>query len=100
MAELRAGGMAIIIGLKRDTHLNGKCVVLQQFVKYLDEFISPVNDRIWIHDDLRNAWVVTGDVTHPGGEYGWGSLSPANLMPINGDDFSSEGERHKEREYE
>lgn len=99
MAELRAGGLAIIIGLKINVNLNGKCVVLQQLVRHLDEFISPVNDCIWIHDDPRNAWIVTGDVTHPSGEYGWSLLSPANLIPIDGDDFSNEDEHQKEREH-
>lgn len=99
MAELRAGGLAIIIGLKINVNLNGKRVVLQQLVRHLDEFISPVNDCIWIHDDPRNAWIVTGDVTHPSGEYGWSSLSPANLIPIDGDDFSNEDEHQKEREH-
>ena len=99
MAELRAGGLAIIIGLKINVNLKGMCVVLQQLVRHLDEFISPVNDCLWIHDDPRNAWIVTGDVTHPSGEYGWSSLSPANLIPIDGDDFSNEDEHQKEREH-
>ena len=83
----------------KETKVMALAKAYQQLVRHLDEFISPVNDCIWIHDDPRNAWIVTGDVTHPSGEYGWSSLSPANLIPIDGDDFSNEDEHQKEREH-
>lgn len=96
MSELRVGGLAIIIGLKQYAHYNGKCVQLDQLVNEGELFKSPINDRIWIQDMEGYSWIVTGDVTHPDGEYGWGALSPVNLMPIDGEDFSHEDERQKE----
>ncbi len=96
MSELRAGGLALVIGLKEFAHYNGKCVLLHQLVSEGEIFKSPINDRPWIETEPGESWVTTGDVMHPEGEHGWGCFEPKNLVPIDGDDFSHEDERQKE----
>lgn len=99
MAELKAGGLALIIGLVEYSHYNGRCVTLCQLVAEGVIFQSPINERKWFQDMDGDSWIVTGDVTHPDGEYGWGALSPANLMPIDGEDFNHESEMENEKSH-
>lgn len=97
MSELRAGRMALVFGLKKQTELNGKCVQLLFSVAPGEIYKSPVSDKIWEHGGNSHSWVCSGDIhTSKGEEFGYGVFKPRNLLPIDGEDFSHEDERQME----
>ena len=95
MSELRAGGMALIIGLKTYAELNGHSVLLEKMVSPGEVFTSPCG-RGCMSGAQEESWIVTGNVYSSNGFKGWCQLAPKNLMPIDGEDFSHEDERQKE----
>ncbi|MCK7258070.1 hypothetical protein L8O18_06265 [Enterobacter asburiae] len=97
MSELRAGGFALVFGLKKDTDLNGKSVQLLFKVNPGEIYKSPTTDKLWMYSGDCPSWVCSGSL-RPSSivEYGWGAFHPRNLMPIDGEDFSHEDERQKE----
>lgn len=77
MAELRAGGLALVYGLKIDKRHNGKSAKLLE----TDNFKG---NKVWI---CEGDFEKSGDI---------GVFYPQNLMPIDGDDFSHEKESEKQ----
>lgn len=76
MSELRAGGLAMVYGLKLDKRHNGKSAKLIK-----SDFYK--GNLVWICEGYfeRN-----GDL---------GVFYPKNLMPIDGEDFHHEEDEHK-----
>lgn len=95
MSELRAGGLAIIIGLKTFAELNGKSVLLEKMVSPGEIFTAPCGKRCRSVEKIKT-WIVIGNVYSSNGFQGWCQLDPKNLIPIDGEDFSHEDERQKE----
>ncbi|ORM78330.1 hypothetical protein [Pantoea eucrina] len=97
MAELKAGGLAMVFGLKENLAANGKCVRLIMMVNPGEIFKSPLSNRMLIHRESISSWICEGDIqkSHPR-EIGWACFNPSNLMSIDGDDFQHEDERQKE----
>lgn len=75
MAELRAGGLAMVYGLKIDKRHNGKSAKLLEKESYKGQQV----------------WICEGDF-----EGNLGVFYPKNLMPIDGDEFQNEDEQPKE----
>ena len=99
MAGLRAGGLALVFGLKCHTAVNGKCVELLRVVHPGQFFTRPTDGKKTIMEDDGGgpAWLVTGDVTTSQGHHGYGLFSPANLMPIDDGDPDAVGELTKDK---
>lgn len=100
MAELRAGGLAIIIKSNAAPSDIGKTVTLVKLLRPGDLYESEDNGELYRHSDNINAWLVRGDCTLMcNGEavkIGFALYAPPALLPIDGDDFQHEGERKKE----
>lgn len=101
MSELRAGGMALIIDSNKQSDI-GKCVTTVELVAARGSFKSP-HGRPTVNCSDCQCWLVTGDVKSEMGKEspiwsgnGWSLFPPQYLMPIDGDDFSHEGEGQKE----
>lgn len=90
MAELRAGGMALIINSPFPENV-GKAVRLVKFMGF-DESLSGYVWKLTALSELTGTLypVKAGDLCT--------GLSK-NLMPIDGYDFSNEDEHQKEREH-
>ena len=102
MAELSAGGMALIIDSATSEEI-GRGVQAVSLIPVRDSFTSPHGRPSNNGGDIP-AWLVTGNVvaklgkeSPQGAGNGWALYPPQYLMPIDGDDFSNEGERQKER---
>lgn len=95
MAELKAGGMALVFGLKKSIHNNGKSVRLLEIIQPKSDFTTPDGDIGFHHDDSAG-WVCRGNIVSINGDAGWAIFDAKNLMPIDGDDFQHEDERQKE----
>lgn len=101
MAELRAGGLALVIASGNKNEI-GKSVTLIRKV-LSGEFHQFPNGSIYVMNTNtgQSMWVVSGDVSiytsKPSG--GMSIFPSSHLMPIDGDDFSNEDERQKEREH-
>ncbi|EKS0266623.1 TPA: hypothetical protein ACH1T0_004686 [Klebsiella pneumoniae] len=102
MAELRAGGMALIIDSATSEEI-GRGVQAVSLIPVRGSFKSPHGRPSNNGGDIP-AWLVTGNVVAKLGKEspqwagnGWALYPPQYLMPIDGDDFSNEGERQKER---
>ncbi|HCB0511197.1 TPA: hypothetical protein MYN43_003368 [Klebsiella pneumoniae] len=89
MAELRAGGLAIIIRSRFPENV-GKTVRLVRFIGEVHQ--STGYGIYWEVIALAG----TRKRVKPGSA---GMAQSKNLMPIDGDDFSNEDERQKEREH-
>ncbi|WP_400237705.1 hypothetical protein [Klebsiella michiganensis] len=104
MAELRAGGMALIIDSATPEEI-GRCVSLIKLIPVRGSFTSPQGRHSNNAGEIP-AWFVTGDVKAKLGDdspiwagKGWALYPPQYLMPIDGDDFSNEDEHQKELEH-
>lgn len=94
MRPLKPGMLAMIVGLKKNTKLNGRCVKLIQPVEPGESFaipIAPFEVRRYSKNN-PSGWVCTGDIpkhlTSIVG--GWGIFKPQNLYPGN---ISSDAEK-------
>ena len=103
MAELRAGGMALIIDSATPEEV-GRCVYTVSLIPPGGRFASPHGRPTNNHSESV-AWFITGDVKASLGDgapiwagKGWSLYPPQYLMPIDGDDFGSEDQHQKERE--
>ncbi|WP_264041501.1 hypothetical protein [Pectobacterium carotovorum] len=101
MAELRAGGLALIIDSATEEEV-GRCVETLKLVPDKGSFRSP-HGRISNNGGPIAAWLVIGDVNAKLGAgspawagKGWALYPPQYLLPIDGDDFTHEDEREKE----
>ncbi len=97
MANLRAGGMAIIVGGNPETY--GIVVTTEKLVPHGDLIVLPNGKRFVNSGSLR--WLVHCDrlvITLSSGTVidDYCLMFSHWLMPINGDDFSREDERQKE----
>ncbi|SMG61741.1 hypothetical protein [Cedecea sp. NFIX57] len=98
MSSLRVGGLAIIIKAYTDPSLVGRVVEIYGRADGRGLFKSPATGlyRFTLHP---GAYICTGDF-HSGSdvkeEDGFGLFSREQLMPIDGEDFSHEGEHEKE----
>lgn len=94
MAELRAGGLALVIGLKVFSDQNGKSVTLVEKLKSGEKFTFPDGRTKRYTGRADNAaasgWICTGDLMSVNGDVGWSILLEKNLLPIGGDDFTDE----------
>lgn len=100
MAELRAGRLALVLASENQNEV-GKTVTLVRVVSSGEYHKFPDGCRYTMIEPGQQIWVVSGDVSiytsKPSGSM---SIFPAkSLMPIDGDDFSNEDERQKEREH-
>lgn len=100
MAELKAGGLAIIIRSHAAPSDIGKTVTLIKFLRPGDLYEPDDSGEIYRHGDNIPAWLVGGDCTLMcNGEavkIGFALYAPRALLPIDGDDFQHEDERQKE----
>jgi hypothetical protein len=96
MKGLRAGGLAMVYGLRVATEDNGKIVTLLRVVYPGQYFTRPTDGARRLAGDWDGvSWLVIGDVTAKYG-YGYGLFDPKNLMPIDDDpDKVGELERGK-----
>ncbi|HBQ7153562.1 hypothetical protein HA502_27555 [Klebsiella pneumoniae] len=92
MAELRAGGLAIIIRSRFPENV-GKTVRL---VRFIGEVHQSTGYGIYWEVIALAGLTGTRKRVKPGSA---GMAQSKNLMPIDGDDFSNEDERQKEREH-
>ncbi|EPM0664036.1 TPA: hypothetical protein MAB38_004721 [Klebsiella pneumoniae] len=92
MAELRAGGLAIIIRSRFPENV-GKVVKLVTCVGKINYDLNP--EIYWEVEALSE---LSGTLwrAKPGSN---GLALAKNLMPIDGDDFSNEDQHQKEREH-
>ncbi|WP_154905690.1 hypothetical protein [Klebsiella michiganensis] len=92
MAELRAGGLAIIIRSRFPENV-GKVVKLVTCVGKINHDLEP-----GIYWEVEALSELSGTLWRV--KSGSNGLAQAkNLMPIDGDDFSNEDEHQKEREH-
>ncbi|HHS7705879.1 hypothetical protein [Klebsiella pneumoniae] len=92
MAELRAGGLAIIIRSRFPENV-GKTVRL---VRFIGEVHQSTGYGIYWEVIALAGLAGTRKSVKPGSA---GMAQSKNLMPIDGDDFSNEDESQKEREH-
>ncbi|WP_430909892.1 hypothetical protein, partial [Klebsiella sp. H32] len=100
MAELRAGGLALVIASGNQNEV-GKTVTLIRKVSSGEFHQFPNGNSYAMKTNTgQSMWVVSGDVSiYTSKPSGGMSIFPAkSLMPIDGDDFSNEDEHQKERE--
>ncbi|AMV53132.1 TPA: hypothetical protein ACHVUQ_002513 [Klebsiella pneumoniae] len=101
MAELRAGGLALVIASGNQNEV-GKTVTLIRKVSSGEFHQFPNGNSYAMKTNTgQSMWVVSGDVSiYTSKPSGGMSIFPAkSLMPIDGDDFSNEDEHQKEREH-
>ena len=101
MAELRAGGLALVIASGNQNEV-GKTVTLIRKVSSGEFHQFPNGNSYAMKTNTgQSMWVVSGDVPiYKSKPSGGMSIFPAkSLMPIDGDDFSNEDEHQKEREH-
>ena len=100
MSELRAGGLALVLASENQNEV-GKTVTLVRVVSSGEYHKFPDGSSYTLIAPGQMLWVVSGDVSiYVNNPSGGMSIFPAkNLMPIDGDDFSNEDERQKEREH-
>lgn len=62
----------------------GKSVELFSLCRPGDRFINPVNDVMTElpRHALRPLWLVTGDISAPGGQHGFAFIRAEHLMPL------------------
>ncbi|EMO8771671.1 hypothetical protein FKL27_07360 [Klebsiella pneumoniae] len=99
MAELRAGGLALVIASENKNEI-GKLVTLIRKVLSGEFHQFPNGSSYAMKTNTgESGWVVSGDVSiYKSKPSGGMSIFPAkSLMPIDGDDFSNEDQRQKER---
>ena len=85
MNTLKPGMLAMVVGLKKDPHLNGQCVVLVELVNPGQDFIIPnTMYSNHLHSKYPASWVCTGELPKrvPSPVGGWGLFKPENLMPL------------------
>ncbi|MCY2161649.1 hypothetical protein OW894_24700 [Klebsiella pneumoniae] len=101
MAELRAGGLALVIASGNQNEV-GKTVTLIRKVSSGEFHQFPNGNSYAMKTNTgQSMWVVSGDVSiYTSKPSGGMSIFPAkSLMPIDGDDFSNEDQHQKEREH-
>ena len=93
MAELKAGGLALVI---RGEDC-GKCVTTERFIPGKSKFTAPDGEN-YTAAQACSGWLCTGDVNPKDLPElrGWALFRTENLLPIDGDDFQHEDERQKE----
>ncbi|MBZ6546888.1 MULTISPECIES: hypothetical protein [Klebsiella] len=101
MAELRAGGMALVIASGNKNEI-GKSVTLIRKVLSGEFHQFPNGSSYAMKTNTgQSMWVVSGDVSiytsKPSG--GMSIFPSSHLMPIDGDDFSNEDQHQKDREH-
>ncbi|MBP2156885.1 hypothetical protein [Erwinia rhapontici] len=97
MAELKAGGLAILIKTYVPEN-TGKSVTTEFMVQHMESLGTP-SGEVFTNYSGRACWYITGDVwTELNGVTvtGFAFAHPEQLMPIDGDDFQGEDERRKE----
>lgn len=97
MAELKPGGLAILIKTYVPDN-TGKSVVTEFTVQPDESFKTP-SGEVFTNYSGRTCWYITGDVWTELNDVivrGYAFAHPEQLMPIDGDDFQHEDERHKE----
>ncbi|TCW07095.1 hypothetical protein EDF73_113157 [Raoultella sp. BIGb0138] len=88
MAELRAGGLALVINSTKPEQVGMVVTLLKlvypgRFTLNGKEYCAKANSPVWLCEKPE-AYV---------------TYYPWQLMPIDGDDFSNEDEHQKEREH-
>jgi hypothetical protein len=100
MAELKSGGMALILDSCTQEEI-GRCVTTEMLCEPGTIIMTPSGHLAKVPSE--SCWMVTGNVSAGGtlgGKishiHGWAFYPPDLLMPIDGDDLKHEGERQKE----
>ncbi|WP_338524174.1 hypothetical protein VRB13_15425 [Erwinia aphidicola] len=99
MAELKAGGWALVVGGKESARLIGHTVELvslecsNSFVRVAGQplFFNGTSARWLIRKSGLKTALTNGSIVE-----GHGLVYPEHLMPIDGDDFQQEDEKRKE----
>lgn len=92
MAQLRPGGMALIIGGK-EKELIGLCVTTEEFISPGSTSHGKYADGCPVMNCLSSSkWVVTNSIIGtPDADgvisKGWALVSAGHLLPIDGDDY-------------
>lgn len=99
MAELRAGGLAIVVGGKQNTPLIGRVVQLER-LEQSESWVRIAGQPLFFNE-MSARWLVikpglkmqlsNGSVVN-----GYALILPQHLMPIDGDAFRHEDEQQKE----
>lgn len=86
--ELKAGGLALVIGLRVQTQNNGKAVTLVELLHPGQFFNNPITGQRTVYsiEDETPGWLVTGDIVSASGGFGWSIFDRKNLLPIDGED--------------
>lgn len=102
--ELKAGGLALVMGMTENAQDNGKCVELVRILHPGQFFDSP--DGVSRCVDPKAAgktWLVVGRVSPMrNGKLcdtitGWALYYPRNLLPIDGDDHQEQEQLTKDK---
>lgn len=87
--ELKAGGLALVYGLRRDVHHNGKCVRLIEIATYRQAEILAA----FMGEKVAQWWRVSGLL--PGNEVS--QVKSENLLPVDGDDHQERDQLAKDK---
>ena len=90
--ELKAGGLALVYGLRRDVHHNGKCVRLIEIAPYRNAELMAA----MMGEPVAQWWRVAGLL--PGNEFS--QVKAENLLPIDGDDHQERDQMAKDKQRE
>lgn len=82
MSELKAGGLAMVFGLREFPEDNGLILTTEMPVIEEESFLNPVNGEWLTYCGPGPAWFCTGAVE----PFGYGFYDKANLMPIDNAD--------------
>lgn len=99
MAELRAGGLALVVGGHPNKVLIGRTVELVRLVATESTVKIPGQPLFWNEAPAR--WLISKDglrvtLSNKSVVLGFALVEPQHLVPINGDDFKHEDEQQKE----
>lgn len=87
--ELKAGGLALVFGLRVRTEANGKCVRLIEIAPYRQSELLAME----LGETLEQWWRVYGLL--PGDEVA--QVAAKNLLPIDGDDHQERAQLAKDK---
>jgi hypothetical protein len=97
MAELKPGGIALIVKTYKIHENLGKSVSIEKLIPPTKKFRSPVTGALCQNSSGVMMYQISGNLISPfSGEDGWLLAERHQLMPIDGDDFQREDERQKE----
>lgn len=99
MADLRAGGLAIVIGGKQNTPLIGRVVKLER-LEQAESWVRITGQPLFFNE-MPDRWLIIKaglrmQLSNGSIVSGYALILPQHLMPIDGEDFEHDDERRKE----